>query len=334
MKAYGINSYSKQASLEALDIPTPIPSDSQVLIRVQAAGVNVLDSKIKHGDFKQFLKYDMPLVLGNDVAGVVTKIGRSVNKFKVGDTVYAYPGARELGTFSEFITVSESAVAHAPTNVTVAAAAGVPLVGLTAWQVLVERTNVQHGQKVFIQAGTGGVGSIAIQLAKYLGAYVATTASAKNAKSLQKLGADVVIDYKTEDFESKLKDYDVVLHSQDAETLQKSLRILKPGGHLVSLSGPPDPAYAKEAGLAAPLRLAIKGLSFSTRRAAKKRDVHYSFLLVHPDGEQLQKLTKLIENKTITPIVDTIYPFNKTPEALEYVESGRAKGKVVITVSK
>jgi NADPH:quinone reductase-like Zn-dependent oxidoreductase len=333
MKAYAIQKYGKDQPLKPITLTTPTPSDTQVLVKVQAAAVNVLDAKIKDGEFKQILKYDMPLVLGNDVVGTITEVGISVKHFKVGDVVYAYPGAKEIGTFSEYIAVSESALAFAPQNVSIEKASGIPLVSLTVWQALVEKTNLQPGQKVFVQAGSGGVGTVAIQLAKQLGAYVATTASTKNAASLKKLGADVVIDYKTQDFETQLKDYDVVLHSQDTKTLEKSLRILKPGGQLISISGPPDPTYAKAAGLALPLQLAIKGLSFKVRKAAKALGVHYSFLLVRPDGTQLQKITELIESGAIKPIVDTVYDFEDTPKALAHIESGRAKGKIVIKIS-
>lgn len=334
MKAYAIKKYSNDQPLEPIEQPVPSPKGSQVLIKVQAAGVNVLDIKIKHGEFKQILKYDMPLVLGNDVAGVITAVGENSQKFKVGDVVYAYPGAQEIGTFKEYTLVSESALAATPKNIPITTASGVPLVALTAWQVLVEVAKLKPGQKVFIQAGSGGVGSIAIQIAKYLGAYVATTASLKNEKLLKQLGADTVIDYKTQDFEEELKDYDVVLHSQDTQTLQKSLRILKPGGRLVSISGPPDPAYAKAAGLPLVFQLVIKGLSFKIRKAAKNLGVRYSFLLVRPDGSQLQKITELIESGAIKPQVDTVYAFEEIQKALDHVESGRSKGKVIIKVSE
>lgn len=334
MRSYGIRQYNKTQPLELINRPMPIPNDTQVLIKVQAAAVNVVDAKIKYGDLKQIQKFKMPLVLGNDAAGVITKVGKDVKKFKVGDVVYAYPGAEEIGTFSEYIVVSEASLAMAPRNVSIAAASGVPLVGLTAWQALVEDAHVRSGQKVFIQAGTGGVGSFAIQLAKYLGAYVATTASAKNEALLKKLGADIVIDYKTQDFEELLKDYDVVLHSQDTRTLQKSLRVLKSGGQLISLSGPPDPAFAKAAGLPLSLQIAVRALSYGVRRAAKKLGVSYSFLLARPDGVQLQEITKLIEAGSITPVVDTEYGFSDTPKALAHIESGHSRGKVVITIAK
>jgi alcohol dehydrogenase len=205
-------------------------------------------------------------------------------------------------------------------------------VALTAWQALVEKADLKKGQKVFIQAGSGGVGTIAIQLAKYIGATVATTTSTANVAWVKALGADVVIDYKKEDFETILHDYDVVLNSQDARTLEKSLRVLKPGGKLISISGPPDPAFAEEIRLGWPLKMLIGLLSFGVRRKAKRQGVDYSFLFMRAEGSQLSKIGALIDSGIISPVIDKVFPFEKTEEALVYVESGRAKGKVVIRV--
>jgi NADPH:quinone reductase-like Zn-dependent oxidoreductase len=211
-------------------------------------------------------------------------------------------------------------------------AASIPLIGLTAWQALVEIANLQKGQKVFIQAGAGGVGTFAIQLAKHLGAFVATTTSSANTDLVKSLGADVIIDYKTEDFETILKDYDVVLNSQDAKTLEKSLKILKPKGKVISISGPPDVKYATQANLSWFLKIAMRLLSFSIKRKAKKLDVDYSFLFMRADGKQLGEITKLIEAEKIRPVVDKIFQFEQTNDAMAYVELGRAKGKVVVRV--
>jgi NADPH:quinone reductase-like Zn-dependent oxidoreductase len=211
-------------------------------------------------------------------------------------------------------------------------AASIPLVGLTAWQALVEKMTMQKGQKIFIQAGSGGVGTFAIQLAKHLGAFVATTTSAANTDLVKSLGADVVIDYKTQDFETLLKDYDFVLNSQDTKTLEKSLNILKPNGKVVSISGPPDVAFANEIGLSWFFKIVMRLLSFSINKRAKKQDAHYSFLFMRANGKQLSAITKLIEAGKIKPVMDKIFPFEQTNEAMAYVESGRAKGKVVIKV--
>ena len=215
---------------------------------IHAAAMNLLDSKVRDGEFKLFLRYRPPFILGHDVAGTVVKAGSKVRKFEVGDEVYARPRDHRVGTFAEFIAMNETDVALKPKNLSMEEAASIPLVGLTAWQALIEVAKLKKGQKVFIQAGSGGVGTFAIQLAKHIGATVATTTSAANIDLVKSLGADVVIDYKKDDFEKILSGYDVVLNSQDAKTLEKSLSVLKPGGQLISISGPPDPAFAKELG--------------------------------------------------------------------------------------
>ena len=230
MKAFILDRYGTQVSLRAGEMPDPEVRDDDVLVEVHAAGVNLLDSKIRSGEFKLILPYRLPLVLGNDVAGVVVRVGSRVRRFTVGDEVYARPDSDRIGTFAQLISITESSLALKPKNITMEEAASIPLVGLTAWQALIEKAKLTKGQKVFIQAGSGGVGTFAIQLAKHLGATVATTTSADNVELVKGLGADVVIDYRREDFETRLVGYDVVLNSQDAKTLQKSLRVLKPGG--------------------------------------------------------------------------------------------------------
>ena len=332
MKAFVINKYSKNGSLQLTQMSVPEVKDQDILVDIHAAGVNLLDSKIKTGEFKLILPYKLPLILGHDVAGVITKVGKNVKKFKVGDEVYARVRDHRIGTFAEFIAINEADAALKPKNLSMEEAASIPLVALTAWQVLVERAKIKKGEKVFIQAGSGGVGTIAIQLAKHLGATVATTASAKSFDLLEKLGADIVIDYKNSDFENRLSNYDVVLNSQDKETLEKSLRILKSGGKLISISGPPTPDFAKE--IKAPwfVKIILSLISSGIRKKAKNKNVDYSFLFMKADGEQLNEITKLIEAGIIEPVMDKVFPFDKTNEALSYVESGRAKGKVVIKI--
>jgi len=332
MKAFVINKYSKNGSLQLTEMSVPEVKDQNILVDIHAAGVNLLDSKIKTGEFKLILPYKLPLILGHDVAGVITKVGKNVEKFKVGDEVYARVRDHRIGTFAEFIAINEADAALKPKNISMEEAASIPLVALTAWQVLVERAKIKKGEKVFIQAGSGGVGTIAIQLAKHLGATVATTASAKSFDLLEKLGADIVIDYKNSDFENRLSNYDVVLNSQDKETLEKSLKILKSGGKLISISGPPTPDFAKE--IKAPwfVKIILSLISSGIRKKAKAKNVDYSFLFMKADGEQLNEITKLIEAGIIEPVMDKVFPFDKTNEALSYVESGRAKGKVVIKI--
>ncbi|WP_072639804.1 NADP-dependent oxidoreductase [Rhizobium leguminosarum] len=333
MKAFVVDKYKKKGALRLANLPEPELQDNDVLVRIQATAVNLLDSKVRDGEFKLILPYRPPFVLGHDVAGTVVKAGSMVRRFKVGDQVYARPRDHRVGTFAEFIAVDEADVALKPNNLSMTEAASIPLVGLTAWQALVEVGKVKPGQKVFIQAGSGGVGTFAIQLAKHLGATVATTTSAGNAELARSLGADVVIDYKTQDFEKVLSGYDLVLNSQDPKTLEKSLGVLKPGGQLISISGPPDPAFAGELGLNLFVKLVLRLLSRGVRKKAKRLGIRYSFLFMRAEGQQLGQITALIESGAIRPIVDKVFPFEKTGDALAYVETGRAKGKVVITVA-
>lgn len=332
MKAFIVDKYGKKNLLQQVEMQEPSLQDSDVLVEVHAAGVNLLDSKIRIGEFKLILPYRPPFILGHDVAGIVVRVGSKVRTFKAGDEVYARPRDGRIGAFAEYIAINEDDVALKPGNLSMEEAASIPLVGLTAWQALVGRPDLKKGQKVFIQAGSGGVGTIAIQLAKHLGATVATTASAASADLVKSLGADVVVDYRKEDFEHVLSGYDAVLNSQDAATLQKSLNVLKPGGKLISISGPPDPEFAREKGLNPVLRLVLRILSREIRAKARRRGVGYSFLFMRAHGDQLRELAALIESGTIRPVVDRVFPFDATNEALAYVETGRAKGKVVIKV--
>jgi NADPH:quinone reductase-like Zn-dependent oxidoreductase len=332
MKAFIIKRYGKKEKLELTQLPEPVLHENDVLVEVHAAGVNLLDSKIKDGEFKLILPYTLPITLGHDVAGVVVKVGSRVQKFKAGDEIYARPADYRIGTFAEFISVNEKDVAIKPKALTMEEAASIPLVGLTAWQALIEKANLKKGEKVFIQAGSGGVGTFAIQLAKHLGSTVATTTSTANVDLVKSLGADIVIDYKKEDFESKLHDYDVVLNSQDGKTLEKSLRILKPGGKVISISGPPDPEFGREIGAPWFLKIIMSLLSLGVRKKAKQLNVKFSFLFMKANGDQLSKIAALVDSGIVRPVMDKIFPFESTNDALAYVEGGRAKGKVVIKV--
>lgn len=330
MKAFVVQKYGIKEQLRLTDLNKPEIKEDEVLVEIYAAGVNQLDTKILSGEFKLILPYKVPFTLGHDLAGVVVKIGHKITGFKVGDEVISRPSDYHIGTFAEYLAVSEKDLAHKPQNLSMEEAAGVPLVALTAWQALVEIAQVKKGQKVFIQAGSGGVGIIAIQLAKFLGATVATTASVKSFDQLKALGADVLIDYKAQDFETILKDYDVVLNSQDSKTLKKSLNILKPGGKVISISGPPTPDFGREIGASWLIRLVLSITSFAVRKKAKKKDIDYHFLFMKSSGKQLTALVQLIENGNIKTVTDKVYSFADTNKALEHVASGRAKGKVII----
>ena len=332
MKAFVVDRYGRKNGVRAGDMPVPELREDDVLIQIHAAGVNPLDSKIRDGEFKLLLPYRLPLILGHDLAGVVVRVGPRVRRFKPGDEVYARPHKDRIGTFAEFIAVKEDGVALKPTSLSMEEAASMPLVGLTAWQALIEKGQLAKGQKVLIHAGSGGVGTFAIQLAKHVGATVATTASAANAEWLKQLGADVVIDYKKDDFATILKDYDVVLDTQGGNTLEKSLRVLKPGGKLIGIAGPPDPDFAKEIGASLFLKTAMRFLSYRIRKAAKRHHVSYSFLFMRANGEQLGQIAALVDAGAIKPVIDRVFPFESTNEALAYVERGRVKGKVVVKV--
>lgn len=330
MKAFILDKYKKNGALRFGDMPEPALGDDDVLVEIHAAGLNPLDSKIRDGAFKPLLPYRPPFILGHDMAGIVARVGSKARRFKVGDAVYSRARDGRIGTFAELISINEADLALKPKNLTMEEAASIPLVGLTAWQALVERAGLQNGQKVLIHAGSGGVGTFAIQLAKHIGATVATTTSTANVELVRSLGADVVIDYKKEDFEKVLSGYDVVLNSLDGDTLQKSLTVLKPGGKLISISGPPDPDFATEQGLNWFLQQVTRVLSFGIRRKAKARGVGYSFLFMRANGAQLGQITSLIEAGIIRPVMDRVFPFEATNEALAYIETGRSKGKVVV----
>lgn len=332
MKAYILDRYGKQQPLRLGAMPEPVPAADEVLVEIHATGLNQLDAKIRDGAFKPILPYKPPFVLGHDLAGRVVSVGQGVRGFKPGDEVYARPRDGHIGTFAERIAVKQDDLALKPANMSMEEAASIPLVGLTVWQVLVKRAKLKKGQKVLIHAGSGGVGTMAIQLAKHLGATVATTASAANAGLVRSLGADVVIDYKTQDFSKALSGYDVVLNSLDGKTLEKSLKVLKPGGKLISISGPPDPAFAEAQGLNIILRLLLRATSAGIRRKAKRAGVDYSFLLMHADGGQLKRLAALFEDGTMKPVVDRVFPFDWMNDAMAQLETSGARGKLVVRV--
>ncbi|TCK23476.1 NADPH:quinone reductase-like Zn-dependent oxidoreductase [Ancylobacter aquaticus] len=330
MRAFILDTYQKSGILRLGNRPEPAVGDEDVLVEIHAAGLNPLDSKIRDGAFKPILPYRPPLILGHDLAGWVVRVGANVRRFTAGDEVYARPRDGRVGTLAERIAVHEDDLALKPRNLTMEEAASIPLVGLTAWQALVDRAGLRKGQKILIHAGSGGVGTFVIQLAKHLDATVATTTSTANVDLVRNLGADVVIDYKTQDFDKVLTGYDVVLNSLDGDTLHKSLSVLKPGGKLISISGPPDPDFARQQGLNWGLRQLMRLLSFGIRRKAKGRGLAYSFLFMRADGGQLSQITALIEAGAIRPIMDRVFPFEATNEALAYLDTGRSKGKVVV----
>jgi NADPH:quinone reductase-like Zn-dependent oxidoreductase len=328
MKAFRIDHY--KGELRQADAPEPVVGDRDVLVRVRAAGVNQLDAKLAQGEFKALFPYELPLTLGHDVAGVVEAVGSAVTRFSVGDEVFARAADFHIGTFAERIAIAQADGARKPASLTMVEAASLPLVALTAWQALVEKGGLQPGQRVLIHGGAGGLGSIAIQLARHLGAHVATTASGPNAEWLRVLGADEVIDYRSQRFDELLSGYDLVIDGLGGENLERSLRILKPGGRAIGLAGPPDPAFAEQIGLNAGLRLAIRGLSATVRRQARRLGVDYSFLWMRADGARLAEIAALVDAGALHPVVGRVFPFAETPAALAALERGGLRGKVVV----
>ena len=332
MKAFAINRY--KGGLTPRDVPEPVPGPGEVVVAIAATSVNPIDFKLRDGEFKAILPQTMPLVLGLDLAGTVIAADAGVTRFKVGDEVFARVADDHVGTFAERIAVADADLAFKPKSLDMTEAAALPLTALTAWQVLVERGQVKPGDKVLIHAGSGGVGTVAIQLAKHLGATVATTAGTDNLDLVRSLGADVAIDYRKEDFTQRLSGYDVVLNTLGPDVLEKSLAVLKPGGKLISISGPPDPAFAQAIGANWIVRQVLRLASFRIRRAAKKRRVDYSFLFMHADGAQLARIADLVDGGVLRPVIDKVFPFDETPDAVARVEHGHGGGKVVIRVAE
>ena len=334
MKAALIDRYGSNDAVSVADIDIPTVGATDLLVRIHAASVNPVDIKTREGKLKTLLKYRFPLVLGNDLSGVVSDVGSGVTRFKKGDAIYARVDKDRIGTFAEFAVVRDGAAALKPTNVTFEEAASLPLVALTAWQALVEIGRLGAKQRVLIHAGSGGVGSVAIQLARHLGATVFTTVGKRNVELVKRLGADVAIDYRTERFEDVATDCDVVLDSAGGDTLVRCFECVKAGGVVVSInSSTPSPAFARSWGLNPIIVFAIRMLSRRALTAARKHNARYEYFFVDADGEQLRLITRLVESGAITPLVDKIFRFEEVRDALAYSESGRATGKVVIKVA-
>ncbi|MGM7635009.1 NADP-dependent oxidoreductase [Bacillus sp. Hm123] len=331
MNAAVINHYG-QKNLELTKIEIPKISSDDVLVEIHAASINPIDYKVRDGKVKMLLNYKMPLVLGNDFSGVIVKMGENVTEFQVGDEIYDRPRKSRIGTFAEYIAIHKDDIAIKPKNLSFEEAAAVPLVGLATYQAFHDIMQLKPNDKVLIHAGSGGVGTFAIQLAKLMGAYVATTTSSKNEALVKRLGADKVINYRNENFEDILSDYDYVYDTLGGEVLKNSFKILKPGGKIVSLSGTPNYRFAKASGLNYWKSLLFK---FATRKLTaleKQYQVEYHFLFMKPSGIQLEVIREFIEAKKIVPIIDRIVLMDDIQKAFEYAESGRAKGKIIVKI--
>lgn len=330
MKALVLKRYGGAAPLAFADVNRPVIRPDEILVKVHAAGLNPIDYMIPKGSFKPILKFRLPATMGSDLAGVVVEVGSEVSRFKLGDAVYGSVFDLGTGSFAEFVAVPERVAALKPANISFVQAASLPMVSLTTWQAFTERMQLQRGQKVFIPAGAGGIGTIAIQLAKHLGATVGTTTSTGNVALVRALGADEVVDYKKQDFEQLLRGYDAVLGTVRGAELEKALRIVRPHAKVVSLVGPPDAAFAEQRGMNVVMKFVFRLLSRKIRSLAKQRDASYAFMFAHPDGAALAKIGALVEAEQIRPVIDRVFPFAEAIQGLNYLELGRAKGKVVL----
>ncbi|MGG3672304.1 NADP-dependent oxidoreductase [Bacillus nitratireducens] len=331
MKAMIIDKYGK-VPMRMAEVPTPEINEYEVLAEIHAASINPIDFKIRDGKVKMLLKYEMPLILGNDFSGVIIKVGSKVTRFKVGDEIYARPRKNKIGTFAEYIAIHEDDIALKSKNLSFEEAASIPLVGLTSYQALHDIMQLEKGQKILIHAGSGGVGTFAIQLAKIMGATVTTTASEAGADLVKSLGADEIINYKTEKFEEILKDYDAVFDTIGGTTLEKSFNIIKSGGNIVSVSGMPNARFGKEFGSGFFKTFLFSLASKKLTALEKKHNAQYSFLFMKPSGDQLRTIANYIEAGNIKPVIDRVFPFEDAQKAMEYSEAGRAKGKIIVKI--
>ncbi|KRN94161.1 oxidoreductase [Pediococcus stilesii] len=331
MKAAVIEKY-KQEMPEIRDVSIPAIRPNDVLVKVIATSINPIDIKTKDGGLKMLLKYEMPMIMGSDFAGIVVEAGEYVSDYKVGDAVFGRVQKDRIGTFAEYLVVDRGDIAPKPQNLSFEEAAAIPLVGLTSYQALHDIMNIQPGQKVMIQGGSGGIGTIAIQIAKYLGAYVATTTSEDNFKLVRSLGTDQLIDFRTQDFSEVLSGYDYVFDTRGGKTLEDAFKIVKPGGKIVSIAGLPNARFGKEYGVPFWKQLAFGLATRKISRLEKATNADYTFLFMKPSGAELDTLRKLIEGDIIKPIIDRVIPFSEIKEALNYSRSGRATGKIILKI--
>ena len=335
MRALMLTRYGGPEATDLRDgVPMPSVGPRQVLVKVRAAGLNPVDFKTRDGKLKVIRRYPLPAVMGNEVAGVVESVGSGVTRFAVGDYVYARLNKDTMGGLAEWAAVDEDHLARMPASLTFEEAAAVPLAALTALQALRDELRLQRGQRVVISGGAGGVGTFAIQIARHYGARVATTASPRGEALVRRLGADVVIDYTRERFENVLHDYDGAFDLLGGDEIARTFEVVRRGATVVSVAGLPEPETARrDLNRGSALAALFWAASFGTRRAAARYGVRYRYLFMHPSGADLELLAKLIDAKEITVVVDRVFPFAESREALAYLEQGRAKGKVVVRVA-
>ncbi len=334
MQAFVLTRYGGPDAAELREVPRPRAARGEVLVRVQAAGLNPVDYKTREGMLKVVQRYPLPAVMGNELSGVVEALGDGVTSFQPGDRVFARMPKGAMGGLAEYAVVPDKFLAKMPASTDFNTAAGVPLAGLTALQALRDELHVSRGSRIFIPGGAGGVGTFAIQLAKWLGAEVTTTASPRGRALVEELGADVVIDYTKERFEEHLRGMDGAFDLLGGETLLRSFGVVKPGGKVVSIAGMPEPETArKDLGRGLLLSTLFWFASYRIRAVARKHGVAYRYLFMHPDGAELAELAALIDARTVRPVIDRVFALKDVAEAFAYLESGRAKGKVVMEIA-
>lgn len=310
MKAAQISQYGGKEVVKTVnDAPKPTIKSDQLLIEVQAASVNPFDITVREGRARQMAELKFPATLGGDFAGLVSEIGEDVSGFEIGQPVYGQGSPLSgNGVFAEFAPVKASQTAARPTSIDEINSAALPLTSSSAYQALVEHINLQAGQKILIHGGAGGIGTIAIQLAKNIGAYIATTAANEESEYVKELGANEVIDYKSQDFSEIIKGYDAVYDTVGGETTSKSYKVLKPGGILVSMVSQPD------------------------EELVNKYDINFTAQFTKVTTEKLTKIAELVDDGKIKVHIDKVFPLDQAAEAIEYQKTGHPKGKVVIKI--
>lgn len=334
MRALLLTRYGGPEVAELRTVPRPVAGAGELLVRVHAAGLNPVDFKTREGKLKVIQRYSLPAVMGNELAGTVEAVGAGVTRFSVGDRVFARVPKGSMGAFAEYSVLPEAVVAAMPATLDFETAAGVPLAGLTALQALRDELHLKPGSRVFIPGGAGGVGTFAIQIAKWLGAEVTTTASPRGRDLVERLGADVVVDYTTQAFTDHVSGMDGVFDLLGGDTLSQSFGVVKPGATVVSVAALPEPQTAlKDLDRGRALAALFWLVSYGLRTQARKHGARYRFLFMHPSGEELAELAGLIADGKLEPVIDRVFPFEQIGDAFAYLESGRAKGKVVVRMT-
>jgi alcohol dehydrogenase len=332
MRAFLLDGYGAIADhVKLAEVADPVPGPSDVLIEIHAASLNPIDFKIVRGDLKRVSKYQLPRTFGFDASGVVLSAGTRATRFKAGDAIYVRSSRETIGTFAERIALPEKFVARKPASVSHAEAAALPLVGLTTLQGFA-KVGARAGQRILIHAGAGGIGTFAVQYAKHIGLHVTTTTSSKNADFVKSLGADTVIAYDRQNYLEQGGGYDIVYDTLGGAFTVDAFKVVKRGGAVISLSGPPDRDFARREGAGRLVRVAVWLMSRKVYAASEKAGASYCWFFTEPSGDQLREIAGLVEAGAIKPVIDREFAFDQLPEALAYLEKGRARGKVVLKV--